>query len=60
MNASSAVNYLDMHTDNVVEALLFAVIRLITAVCVSCNKMWRKVLYDSNSLIKCVHICTAL
>ncbi len=41
MKASSAVNYLYMHTDDGgVEALLFAVKRLIiTAVCVSCRKM---------------------
>ncbi len=44
-----------VHTDDGdVEALLFAVKRLITAVCVcvSCRKMWRKVLHDGNSLIK--------
>ncbi len=44
MNASSAVNYLYKHTDDGgVEALLFAVKRLITAVCVSCHKMRQKV-----------------
>ncbi len=53
MKASSVVNYLYVHTDNGgVEALLFAVKRLITAVCVSCRKMQRKVLHDSNSVIK--------
>ncbi len=53
MKASSAVNYLYVHTDDGgVEALLFAVKRLITAVCVSCRKMWRKVLHNGNSLIK--------
>ncbi len=42
-----------MHTDDGgVEALLFAVKQLITAVCVSCRKMRRKVLHDGNSLIK--------
>ncbi len=51
MKASSAVNYLYVHTDDGgVEAL--AVKRLITAVCVSCRKMRRKVLHDGNSLIK--------
>ncbi len=51
MKASSAVNYLYVHTDNGgVEALLFAVKWLITAV--SCRKMRRKVLHDGNSLIK--------
>ncbi len=50
MKASSAVNYLYVHTDDGgVEALLFAVKRLITAVCVSCHKMWQKVLHDGNS-----------
>ncbi len=40
MKASSAVNYLYAHTDDGgAEALLFAVKRLITAVCVSCHKM---------------------
>ncbi len=39
-----------VHTDDDgVEALLFAVKRLITAVCVSCRKM---VIDDGNSLIK--------
>ncbi len=59
MKASSAVNYLYVHTDDGgVEALLFAVKRLIiTAVCVSCRKMRRKVLHDGNSLIK---LCTCL
>ncbi len=53
MKASSAVNYLYVHTDDGgVEALLFAVKRLITAVWVSCCKMRRKVLHDSNSVIK--------
>ncbi len=53
MKVSSAVNYLYKHTDDgSVEALLFAVKRLITAVCVSCRKMRRKVLHDGNSLIK--------
>ncbi len=53
MKASSAVNYLYVHTDDGgVEALLFVVKWLITAVCVSCHKMRRKVLHDSNSLIK--------
>ncbi len=43
-----------VHTDDSgVEALLFAVKRLIiTAVCVSCRKMRRKVLHDGNSVIK--------
>ncbi len=46
MNASSAVNYLYVHTvDGGVEAILFAVKRLTTAVCVSCRKMHRKVLH---------------
>ncbi len=58
MKASSAVNYLYVHTDDGgVEALLFAVKRLTTAVCVSCSKMRRKVLHDGNSLIK---VCTCL
>ncbi len=40
MKALSAVKYLYVHTDDGgVEALLFAVKRLITAVCVSCRKM---------------------
>ncbi len=40
MKASSAVNYLYIHTDDGgVEALLVAVKWLITAVCVSCRKM---------------------
>ncbi len=44
-----------VHTDDGgVEALLFAVKRLITAVCVSCRKMRRKVLHDGNSLIHLV------
>ncbi len=56
MKGSSAVNYLYVHTDDGgVEALLFAVKRLITAVSVSCRKMRRKVLHDGNSLIK---LCT--
>ncbi len=38
--------------DGGVEDLLFAVKRLITAVCVSCCKMRRKVLHDGNTLIK--------
>ncbi len=63
MKASSAVNYLYVHTDDGgVEALLFAVKRLITAVCLSCRKMWRKVLHDGNSLIKvftCLY-CTSI
>ncbi len=43
-----------VHTDDCgVEALLFAVKGLIiTAVCVSCRKMRRKVVHDGNSLIK--------
>ncbi len=58
MKASSAVRYVYVHTDDGdVEALLFAVKRLITAMCVSCRKMWRKVLYEGNSLIK---VCTCL
>ncbi len=60
MKASSAVNYLYVHTDDGgVEALLFAVKRLTTAVCVtlSCHKMRRKFLHDGNSLIK---VCTCL
>ncbi len=56
--SSSAVNYLYVHADDGgVEALLFAVKRLTTAVCVSCRKMRRKVLHD-GSLIKiytCLH-----
>ncbi len=49
MKASSEVNYLYMHTDNGgVEALLFAVKRLTTAVCVSCRKMQRKVLISNS------------
>ncbi len=41
------------HTDDGgVEALLFAVKRLITAVSESCRKMRRKVLHDSTSVIK--------
>ncbi len=58
MKASSAVNYLYVHTDDGgVEALLFAVKRLTTAVCVtlSCHKMRKKC--DGNSLIK---VCTCL
>ncbi len=52
MKASSAVNYLYEHTDDGgVEALLFAVKRLIAAVCVSCHKMRRKVLHGGNSVI---------
>ncbi len=50
MKVSSAVNYFRAY-DGGVEALLFAVKRLITAMCVSCRKM-RKVLHDGNSLIK--------
>ncbi len=39
-----------VHTDDGgVEVLLFAVKRLITAVCVSCRKMRRKVLHNGNS-----------
>ncbi len=61
MKASSTVNYLYVHTDDGgIEALLFAVKRLITAVCVSCRKMRRKVLHDGNSLLRCLHVCTAL
>ncbi len=42
-----------MHTnDGGVEALVFAVKRLITAVCVSYRKMRQKVLHNGNSLIK--------
>ncbi len=53
MKTSSAVNYLYVHTDDSgAEAILFAVKWLITAVCVSCRKMRRKVLHDGNSLIK--------
>ncbi len=49
MKASSAVNYLYMHTDDGgVEALLFAVKRSTTAVCVSCRKMQRKVLISNS------------
>ncbi len=63
MKASSAVNYLYMNTDDAgVEALLFAVKRLITAVCVSCRKMRRQVLHDGNSVIKvftCLY-CTSI
>ncbi len=63
MKASSAVNYLYVHTDDAgVEALLFAVKRLITAVCLSCHKMRRKVLHNGNSLIKvftCLY-CTSI
>ncbi len=52
MKAASAVNYLYVHTDDGgAEALLFA------AVCVSCHKMWRKVLHNGNSVIK---VCTCL
>ncbi len=58
MKASSAVNYLYVHTDNGgVEALLYAVKRLTTAVCVSCRKMQQKVLHDGNNVIK---VCTCL
>ncbi len=40
VKASSAVNYLYVHTDDGgVEALLFAIKWLTTAVCVSCRKM---------------------
>ncbi len=56
MKASSAVNY------GGVEALLFAVNRLTTAVCVSCCKMRQKVLHDGNSVIKmytCLY-CTSV
>ncbi len=57
MKASSAFNYLYVHTDDgVVEALLFAVKRLTTAVCVSCRKMRRKVLHIGNSVNK-VYTC---
>ncbi len=63
MKASSAVNYLYVHTDDGgVEALLFAVKHLTTAVCVSCCKMRRKVLRDGNRLIKvftCLY-CTSI
>ncbi len=63
MNASSAVNYLYVHTDDgSVEALLFAFKRLITAVCVSYRNMWRIVLHDGNSVIKvftCLY-CTSI
>ncbi len=52
-----------VHTDDGgVETLLFAVKGLITAVCVSCRKMQRKVLHDGNSLIKvftCLY-CTSI
>ncbi len=58
MKASSAVNYLYVHTDDGgVKALLFAVKRFTTAVCVSCRKMCRKVLHKGNSLFK---VCTCL
>ncbi len=63
MKASSAVNYLYVHTDGGgVEALLFAIKRLTTAVFVSCLKMQLKVLHDGNSLIKvftCLY-CTSI
>ncbi len=63
MKASSAVNYLYVHTDDGgVEALLVAIKRLITAVCVFCRKMLRKVLHNGNSLIKvftCLY-CTSI
>ncbi len=63
MKASSAVNCLYVHTDDGgVEALLFAIKRLITAVCVSCRKMRRQVLHDGDSLIKvftCLY-CTSI
>ncbi len=63
MKASSAVNYLCVHTDDGgAEALLFAVKQLITAVCVSCLKMRRKVLHYGYSLIKvftCLY-CTSI
>ncbi len=63
MKASSAVNYLYVHTDDGgVEALLFAVKQLTTAMCVSCRKMWQKVLHHGNSLIKvftCLY-CTSI
>ncbi len=53
MKAPIAVNYLYAHTDKGgVEALLFAIKWLTTAVWVSCCKMRRKVLHDGNSLIK--------
>ncbi len=53
MKAASAVNYLYVHTDDGgAEALLY-----LPAVCVSCHKMWRKVLHDGNSVIK---VCTCL
>ncbi len=59
MKVSIAVNYLYViNTDGSVEALLFAIKRLTTAVCESCCKMRRKVLHDGNSLIKvftCLH-----
>ncbi len=51
MKASSAANYLYVHTDDGgAEALLFAVKFLITAMSESCRKMRRKVLHDGNSL----------
>ncbi len=57
MKASSAVNYLYMHTDDGgVEALLFAVKKLTIAMCVSCCKMRQKVLHDGNNVIK-VYTC---
>ncbi len=61
MKASSAVNYLYVHTDDGgVETLLFAVKWLITAVCVSCRKMRQKVLHDGNSVIKVCLYCTSI
>ncbi len=63
MKASSAVNYLYVHSDDGgVEARLFAVKWLIPAVCVSYRKMCQKVLQDGNSLIKvftCLY-CTSI
>ncbi len=60
MKGSIAVNYLYVHTDDGgAEALLFAVKRLITVVCVSCRKMRRKVLHDSNSLMSVPHFNNA-
>ncbi len=63
IKASSAVNYLYIHTDDGgVEALLFAVKWLTTSVCVTCRKMRQNVLRDANSLIKvfkCLY-CTSI
>ncbi len=58
MKASRAVNYLYVHTDDGgVEALLFAIKQLTTAVCVSCRKMVQQVLHNGNNAIK---VCTCL